>query len=233
MLRRADALAEFHAHMVTDPRHGYSQPNRAGDGTTHNVTLSDGSVYTCRGGDKDCSSSIAEAVGQVLGIPEPFTYTGNEAAGLLATGLFKAVTDGTRKRGDILLRPGHTAIYQGSGKVSEFNRSERYTIDGKQGDQDSHESAINPDPNNWTHCFRYCGKEIETTNKGEAMGCILRIENESGHYYFDGQKAHPIHSPAELSALDRAYSLMTGKKELPRAVWPKKDVTDLLNVTKR
>lgn len=191
----ADAMAEFHAHMVADNRHGYSQPNRYGTGSTHAVQISDGTRYQCRNGDKDCSSSVAEVVGQVCGIPEPFTYTGDQDTGLIATGLFKRVPAWDRKRGDILWRKGHTAIYQGDGRVSEFVRSERYSINGQTGDQDGGEAAINIDPNNWTVAYRYIGPPREDPPKPPRVPTpvpadvpprsVLRMYNpNSGEHFF-------------------------------------------------
>ena len=194
-LSMPDAIAEFHAHMVTDESHGYSQPNRYGTGGTHTVTLSDGTQLKCRNGDKDCSSSVAEVVGRLLGRSDPFTYTGDECPGLLDTGVFTQVPVSQRKRGDILWRTGHTGIYQGGGKVSEFVRSENYTINGRTGDQDGREALIAWDSGNWTRCFRYSGAPREGVSKPARVPtpvpdsvptrAILRMYNpNSGEHFY-------------------------------------------------
>lgn len=236
MLTRANAAAEVMEHLVTHEAHGYSQPNRLGDGTTETLTLSDGEQVTFHGGDYDCSEAVRACYAAVGVLPkDSYMWTGNEVELLTLYG-FGRVSLSDRKRGDVLLRSGHTEILLDRNTQAGFRRSETGGIDGKQGDQDGYESASSAYDGKWESCWRYFGAELEddTTEESEdTMTCIIRIQGESGHYYFDGIKAHPIHSPEELKTMDKAYALATGKKELPRAVWPKAEVQNLLNVTRR
>jgi len=156
-----DMIAELHACLVNDNSHGYSQPNRYGDGTQSVYTLSDGTVCVCHGGDYDCSSSVQEVIESVGLDSGYFTYTGNEIDGLLSTGEWMEVSLYERERGDVLWIKGHTGIYQGYidgvEMQSEFIVSETGGINGATGDQTGYEGLIRAYNYNWTRCLRYCG----------------------------------------------------------------------------
>ena len=60
MLRR-EIAAQVMEHYCNHDALGYSQPNRAGDGTIETITLSDGSKVRGRSGDKDCSELVRQS----------------------------------------------------------------------------------------------------------------------------------------------------------------------------
>lgn len=164
-------IAQLHLQLMLDNSHGYSQPNRMGDGTTKNYTLSDGTVCSCHGGDYDCSSSVKEVIDAVGLDSGYFTYTGNQIDGLLSTGIWKEVPVADRQRGDILWVKGHTGIYQGFidgvEKQTDFHGDEVGGITGPtKGDQTGHEGEIRNYRHVWTKCLRYCGPARKTWTTG-------------------------------------------------------------------
>lgn len=163
MSKVSEAASWLAWHYVTDPRHGYSQPNRLGDGTTEVVDIPNWGKVTIAGGDRDCSS-MCIGIYKSLGIPVGgATYTGNERQGLVSTGLFKAYRAGsvTPKDGDILLRDGHTEMVINNARwQAGFRRSENHSITGRTGDQDGKESTYSPlNISEWTWIIRYVGPD--------------------------------------------------------------------------
>lgn len=163
-MRVAEAAAEVMRHLVTHSAHGYSQPNRAGDGTRETISIQGWGSVTVHGGDYDCSSAVRECY-RALGVSTGgFTYTGNERSGLTATGSFRQVPlwSGTQA-GDILLRKGHTELVievGGRPMQAGFRHSEHGSINGTKGDQTGYESACSPlNLGAWTTKIRYCGPE--------------------------------------------------------------------------
>ena len=153
-ITQREAFAQVMEHLVTHDGgsgHGYSQYNRMGDGTTETIRLSDGTTVTIAGGDRDCSSAVITAL-RAVGINTfGATYTGNMREQLLKTGLFGWRKMGVKsaQRGDIYLNEKcHTAVCispYGSARgdlLAQFSISERGTITGTTGDQNSRESNI-------------------------------------------------------------------------------------------
>ena len=153
-ITQREAFAQVMEHLVTHDGgsgHGYSQYNRMGDGTTETIKLSDGATVTIAGGDRDCSSAVITAL-RAVGINTfGATYTGNMREQLLKTGLFGWRKMGVKsaQRGDIYLNERcHTAVCispYGSMRgdlLAQFSISEKGTITGTKGDQNSRESNI-------------------------------------------------------------------------------------------
>lgn len=199
-LTRAQAMSEVTWHLVTDESHGYSQPQRMGDGTEEDVVLSDGEVVTVHGGAYDCSECMRVAVDCALtgSHYEPITYmwTGSQRDDLLAVG-FVEVDLYDVQDGDILLTTGHTEmVIDMDGRLVQagFRHSEDYGIDGEAGDQTGTESSWSDyDPSDWECAFRYVGPEredapapapvhVETPQEKEARE-MQPVSNEGGDVY--------------------------------------------------
>ena len=87
MSKVSEAASWIMWHLVTHAAHGYSQPNRMGDGTKETIDVPGWGKVTIAGGDRDCSSAVIECY-RALGINVGgATYTGNERQCLLSTGL--------------------------------------------------------------------------------------------------------------------------------------------------
>ena len=162
MSKVSEAASWIMWHLVTHSAHGYSQPNRMGDGTKETIDVPGWGKVTIAGGDRDCSSAVIECY-RALGINVGgATYTGNERQCLLSTGLFEEVPlYGPSFDGDILLREGHTEMVVGDTRwQAGFRRSERHSIDGRTGDQDGYESTYSPlKLGEWQHKIRYYGPD--------------------------------------------------------------------------
>ena len=114
--------------MANDNSHGYSQKNRWGP-------------------DYDCSSFLIE-VWEKCGVPvktNGATYTGNMESVFVATG-FKSITYTAGmelKKGDVLLREEHTAMYIGDGNIVSAHINEMgSTTGGTTGDQTTNEINV-------------------------------------------------------------------------------------------
>lgn len=233
---RADKAAEIAYHYVKHYAHGYSQVNRHGDGTTEDITLSDGSTVTIPGGDVDCSRLVQNCYA-ALGVldPDQLFYTQNQRPLLTAAG-FKLVKHAPLKAGDILWRPGHTAIMISPYELVEAVASEHGTIDGTQGNQTGLEIRISEyDPDQWSRIYRLEETEDKTEDNKELtpmMNQIIKLRGTTGHYYFDGQALHSIRTAEELDTLDKAAKISTGQI-LPRAEWSAEDLATLKAILKR
>jgi hypothetical protein len=154
-----ERIAQVAEHIATHNAHGYSQPNRAGDGTTESVTLSDGSKVTIHGGDYDCSEMARVCVNCALSgsyrKPVEYMWTGDEDAKLRAQGFTRLPFEGTARRGDVLWVRGHTGVALGSGLQADAHGDEYGGISGpNRGDQTGREvevRALRP----WTYIYRY------------------------------------------------------------------------------
>lgn len=158
MLRR-EIAAQVMEHICKHDAHGYSQPNRAGDGTTETITLSDGSTVRLHGGDYDCSELVRqcyECAGVLGGYWDDYMWTGNEDEILTAHG-FKRVGLSDIVRGDVLWRSGHTAIYLGGGKIGEAHHGDYAGgLSGRKGDQDGTEVRIETYyASSWTMAYHF------------------------------------------------------------------------------
>lgn len=130
--------------IANDPAHGYDQTSRWGP-------------------NYDCSSFVIRAF-QEAGLPLTATYTGNMKYDFLRHG-FVAVTDGTLRRGDVLLHErNHTAIYLGNGQIVQAGINERGGVTGGQsGDQTGSEIGVRSYYNYpWDVVLRYVGDLDET-----------------------------------------------------------------------
>ena len=109
--------------IANDPAHGYDQQSRWGP-------------------NYDCSSFVIMAF-KMAGLLLTATFTGNMKYDFLRNG-FAIVTDGTLKRGDVLLNEkNHTALYIGNGQIVQASINERGGITGGQtGDQTGGEIAV-------------------------------------------------------------------------------------------
>lgn len=126
--------------IANDNSHGYSQNTRWGTP------------------DYDCSSLVISAFEQA-GIPVKTagaTYTGNMLGAFQSCG-FEIVTDGSRKRGDVLLNViHHTALYIGNNQMVEARISEIGTTWGVPGDQTGREICISEYRDYpWDYVLRY------------------------------------------------------------------------------
>lgn len=160
----AERVAQVCEHLIEHDAHGYSQPDRAGDGTTERVALSDGSAVTVHGGDYDCSELVRVCVNCALtgscAAPIDWMYTGNERAVLKDLG-FVQVNLTQARRGDVLWRSGHTEVHLGGGMCGGARIDESGTIYGAaRGDQRGNEIARGAySVASWSSCWRYCGAE--------------------------------------------------------------------------
>lgn len=221
-LTRANAAAEVMDHLIDhDEGHGYSQPNRAGDGTFEDITLSDGEIVTIRGGDKDCSEAIRTCYAAVGVLEfdywESYIWTVNERAVLAAHG-FVEVDKWTPQRGDVLWVTGHTEMYLGDGMCGGARGDEYGGIDGPtQGDQTGNEIMRREYyAGNWESCWRYTGPErtVTITTTGGIMECIIRPNGSDTLCYLDGHALHPMSHPDHAEAVRMAYRRAYGK-EIP------------------
>ena len=170
MLRR-EAAAQVMEHICEHDAHGYSQPNRAGDGTVETVELSDGSTVTIHGADYDCSEAVRMCYRAVSVLPYgSYMWTGNEDEVLTDAG-FVRVSLSSIVRGDVLWRSGHTAIYLGNGKIGEAHHGD-YSggLSGRKGDQDGTEVRIATYYQSaWSRAYHY-PEDGDDTDKEEAEG---------------------------------------------------------------
>lgn len=130
--------------IALDNSHGYDQNYRWGE-------------Y----GDYDCSALVITAY-RVAGFKINASYTGDMRPGFLEAG-FKDVTSSVNiktgaglKRGDILLKEGHTALYCGENREVEASINEfGGIVGGRPGDQTGYEILIQPYRAVWTCVLRY------------------------------------------------------------------------------
>lgn len=160
-----EAAVEVAEHLIRHDAHGYSQPNRAGDGTVETIRLSDGTKARIHGGDYDCSElvrSVWAAVGVLpWGYWDSYMWTGNEESVLTSHG-FAVVPvrpASYMMPGDVLWREGHTELYLGGGRCGGARHGDAPGgLTGRKGDQDGTE--VNSGtylPKSWTKAFRYSG----------------------------------------------------------------------------
>lgn len=186
MLTYNQRAAEIMHHLVTHSKHGYSQPNRAGDGTIETLTLSDGTITTVHGGDYDCSEAIRMcyvAAGVLL--RGCYMWTGNERALLKQHG-FKQIGLGSLKAGDVLWKSGHTEMVISVNGVlyqAGFRRSEHYSVTGTKGDQDGYESAYSAIKiSSWTSAWRYEGKQPSGASTSTVVDATVSLKAPAGKY---------------------------------------------------
>lgn len=152
----AERIAQCAEQIADDPQFGYSQPNRAGYGSKV-IRFSDGTTYTIRGGDLDCSEMVRRCVNAALGRTAiEYMWTGSQDAELTALGFKKLTYNAHPIRGDILWKQGHTGVALGGGRQAEAYIDENGTILGnRSGDQTGGEVRTASLASNWTVIFRY------------------------------------------------------------------------------
>ncbi len=143
-MSKVESAISWAEAIARDDTHGYSQ-------------------YSRWWPDFDCSSLVISAF-QQAGIPvhdNGATFTGNMYTVFCRTG-FKDVTSKCNiatgaglKRGDVLLRDGHTAMYCGNGLEVEAAGDEYGGIGGQTGDQTGYEILIQYYVPNWQFVLRY------------------------------------------------------------------------------
>ena len=139
--------------------HGYSQYERSTNYSDRKEeVLSDGTHVWIAKWDDDCSGMVWDNICAMGLDPHGFTYTGNEAEGLLGSGQWVEISPYDASVGDVLLRDGHTEVvleidgelYQGGFRISELG-----TIYGETGDQTGWEAAYSEfQPWAWEQAFR-------------------------------------------------------------------------------
>lgn len=161
MLSYREMMAECMWHKLEhDWAHGYSQYERSTNYTDREeIELSDGTHVWISAWDDDCSGSIRDNIIAVGLNPNGFTYTGNEAEGLLGSGQWVEIDLYDADNGDVVLREGHTEqvlrgsdgeLYQGGFRISELG-----TIYGETGDQTGWEATYSSyQPWAWDQAFR-------------------------------------------------------------------------------
>ena len=139
MLSQREAFARTIEAIIADDSHGYSQPNRAGDGTTCTYDLGDGVTVHVHGGDTDCSETERMGLAAVGVDVGGFMWTGNEDEILTRCGFIRhtlATSDYRPRRGDVLLRSGHTETMLSDDTCGGARSSrEGNGITGEKGDQ--------------------------------------------------------------------------------------------------
>jgi hypothetical protein len=154
-----ERIAQVAEHIAAHDAHGYSQPNREGDGTTETLVLSDGSRVTVHGGDYDCSEMVRTCVDCALSgsstSPIGYMWTGNEDAELTAHGFVRMSYSASKvQRGDVLWVKGHTGVALGNGLQADAHGDEVGGITGpRRGDQTGHEVEVRS-LRSWTYIYR-------------------------------------------------------------------------------
>lgn len=156
----SERIAQVAEHIAAHDNHGYSQNNRAGDGTIETIVLSDGSKVTIHGGDYDCSEMVRVCVNCALSgtydKPIAYMWTGNEHEQLTAHGFTRmAYSASNVRRGDALLVSGHTGVALGGGLQADAHGDEHGGITGPNGgDQTGHEVEVRS-LRSWAYAYRY------------------------------------------------------------------------------
>lgn len=179
MLRRAEAAAQVMEHLIShDSHHGYTQGSgRGGNGSFETLKLSSGELVSFEDGDLDCSEGIRRCYAAVGVLPfgywASYMWTGNEHAMLTSHGFVqvRVQSAAAMKRGDVLLRNGHTEMYLGGGLQGGARINEKGTIlGGRVGDQTGGEVAKGPyRPSQWTRAYRYMGAERNEQEAGDPV----------------------------------------------------------------
>ena len=188
MLTYQQMAVEVAQHLAYHDAHGYSQPNRAGDGTTEGLTLSDGTAVYFHGGDYDCSSLAAMCYESAGVLPSgTWMWTGNEYDVLTGHGFVRRdFTTYDLQPGDVLWKSGHTGIYTGSGQMVDAHGDEYGGISGpNKGDQTGREieerSVL---ACSWVYTYRYEGPQregSETPSQASPSTVQTSTEEDSMH----------------------------------------------------
>lgn len=219
----AERIAQGAEHIAGHDAHGYSQPNRDGDGTIETITYSDGTLAIIHGGDYDCSEDVRVCVNCALtgsyDGPIAHMWTGNEDDMLTSNGFARMPFDwDDTRRGDILLVSGHTGIALGDGMQADARGDEYGGITGpNQGDQTGHEIEVRDLQWYWTWTYRYEGPEPEQrpTVSGDGMEAIIRPDLKEYLVYVSGGTYRKLSHPDQAEAVRMAYRTCNGS-EIPQ-----------------
>jgi hypothetical protein len=218
MLSVAERIAQCAEHLAEHDVHGYSQPNRDGDGTIETITYSDSSLAIIHGGDYDCSEDVRVSVNCALtgshDGPIAHMWTGNEDEMLTSNGFVRLPFDYySVQRGDVLLIDGHTGIALGDGMQADARGDEYGGITGPtQGDQTGHEIEIRDLQWYWPIMYRYNGPEPEQQPivSGDGMEAIVRPDQKEYLIYVSGGTYRRLTHPDQAEAVRIAYRTCNG-----------------------
>ena len=225
-LTRAQAATEVMLHLINHPAHGYSQPNRNGDGSVEELVLSDGEIVYIHGRDYDCSEAVEECWEAVGVLPkDTFMVTWNEIE-ILRYSKFVEVNLTQVLTGDILWRTGHTEMYLGNDMCGGARLDENYDIFGNiPGDQTEYEISMSEyNPKKWEKAFRYMGPERFDTEF--TMYAIINIIDANTSVYYDGVNINDLTDPKDIGPLDKISVANNGKK-VPRVSLTKEEFARL------
>lgn len=172
------------------------------------------------GGETDCTALASWCCFKAGYTPQPprDTYSGNIVGWLMSYG-FYAVPLSDRRRNDVLVAVGHhAAIYCGSGLLAQASIDENGNISGgRPGDQANETNVRSYYSYPWTVCLRAPdgngnGKGNDEEDRGHPVEFIYQAKNGTSQKWFDGSKVHPFATPAEKSAVEKAYKSATGEK---------------------
>lgn len=147
-------ISDYMIRIAADDTHGYDQRYRDGKP------------------DYDCSSLVIAAVKAAGYNTGSASYTGNMFSAFKKAGAADVTAQIDLKTGkglkidDILLTPGkHTAVYTGSGKITDARIAENgKAIAGKKGDQTGHEIETHSYYNYpWKHVLRFNDISVPAT----------------------------------------------------------------------
>lgn len=143
-MSKIDTYTSFMEEIARDDSHGYSQLHRYGNP------------------DYDCSWLTIDALMHAGFDMDGATYTGNMDAVLERNGFQNVIssvnvaTGAGLKRGDILRKPGHVAVYCGNNFEVEAAADEYGGVEGRTpGDQTGWEILIQPYQPVWTAIYRF------------------------------------------------------------------------------
>lgn len=174
---KIETATQWMIDLANDDSHGYDQDSRWGP-------------------DYDCSSSVISAW-QYAGVPvktKGASSTYDMKNVFLSCGFTNVIssvnvsTGAGLKRGDVLHRSGHTAMYIGNNKQVAAHLNEKGTTKGgKTGDQTGKEISVsaysNSSSNPWTAVLRYTA-EAETTPTQPATKAGEWIQGSNGKWWY-------------------------------------------------
>jgi len=174
---KIETATQWMIDLANDDSHGYDQDSRWGP-------------------DYDCSSSVISAW-QYAGVPvktKGASSTYDMKNVFLSCGFTNVIssvnvsTGAGLKRGDVLHRSGHTAMYIGNNKQVAAHLNEKGTTKGgKTGDQTGKEISVsaysNSSSNPWTAVLRYTA-EAETTPTQPTTKAGEWIQGSNGKWWY-------------------------------------------------
>lgn len=217
----AERIAQVAEHVADHDVHGYSQPNRKGDGTRDSATLSDGSKVSFHGGDVDCSEMDRVCVDCALSGndngPITFMWTGNADGELRANGFVRMPYSASEvQRGDILWVHGHMGVALGGGKQADAHGDEYGGLSGPTGgDQTGHEVEVR-NLRSWTYIYRYAGNEswlktVPEKKRRRPMDCLIAIKDANTVVWYDGSAINDLTHPDDIAVARKVYRASVGQ----------------------